>query len=260
MPTLTEIQSRFRDAVVGSDVQQIAPWLAGGCYPEKRLAIHRRNYQTSLIDALLVKFPATEWLVGTPFLTDAATRFVHQHPPQAPCIAEYGATFPDFLLLCKGIESHPYLSEFAELEWHIGRVAIAVSQMPLSGEEFSAIGSEALPDTVLTLQPGLCYLRAAWPIDELMNLYLTETAPDHFYLSPADVWLEVRGARGEFQFTRLNAAEFIFRKSVLEGRSIGDAAERALDAEAGFDPAQALEALIAASLIIAIEGKTHEGF
>jgi hypothetical protein len=260
MPTLFEIQSRFRDAVVCGNMRQIGSLLAGGCYPEKRLAIHRTNYHTSLAEALMAKFPATGWLVGTPFLTDAATRFVREHPPQAPCIAEYGAMFPGFLSRCKDVERVPYLGEFAKLEWHIGQVAIAISRVPLPGRELSAIGGETLADTVLALQDGLCYLHLAWPVDELITLYITETAPDHFYLAPSDVWIEVRGARGEFHFTRLNAAEFLFRKSVFEGRSIGDAAERALDVDAEFDPGQALGALIAAGLITALERNTHDGF
>src|SRR5215472_9257519 len=108
MPALSELQSRFRDAVVYADAREIAPLLAGGPDPVRRLDIHQRNYQTSLVDALLVKFPATGWLVGTPLLTEAARRFVREHPPAAPCIAEYGADFPRFLWLCIGAERVPY--------------------------------------------------------------------------------------------------------------------------------------------------------
>ena len=126
-------------------------------------------------------------------------------------------------------------------------------KLPVSSQEFSAIDPDALPDMLLALQSGLHYLNASWPVDELMELYLTETAPDRFELSPAKVWIEVRGARGEFHFNRLDAAECIFRKSVSEGHSIGDAAECALDVNAGFDPGEALAALIAAGLIATIQ-------
>jgi hypothetical protein len=47
-------------------------------------------------------------------------------------------------------------------------------------------------------------------------------------------------------------ADFTFRRSVLEGRSIGEAAECALDVNAAFDPGQALGSLIAACLVSAI--------
>ena len=176
MRTLAEIQRQFRDAVIHADAD-VGPLLIGGSDPVKRLMIHQRNYETSLVDALLGKFPATGWLVGTPFLLQAASRFVREHPPQGPCIAEYGAAFPGFLSQCPGAERLPYLGEFAELEWHVGQVAIAIND-------------------------ARC-MRARWPVDELLKFYLTDAAPDRFELSPIDVWIEVRGGRGEFRLTRL---------------------------------------------------------
>jgi len=52
--------------------------------------------------------------------------------------------------------------------------------------------------------------------------------------------------------SRLDAAEFTFRKSIAGGHSIGDAAEFAMDSSADFDPGQALAALIAAGFIVGI--------
>ena len=91
-----------------------------------------------------------------------------------------------------------------------------------------------------------------------MKLYLTDTAPDALKFDPAEVWIEVRGARGEFRFTRLTRGGFVFRKSIFEGRSIGDAAEVALDADAGFDPGVALATLVTEGLVIAIKSHGQE--
>jgi hypothetical protein len=196
MPTLAEIQLRIRDAVVQGDTEHggsLASLLVGGRSPEKRLIVHQRNYRQSLIDALRIKFPATGWLLGTQLLTEAATRFICRYPPQAPCIAEFGAGFPDFLSQCPAAMRAPYVKEFAELEWYVGKVAIAVSGIPVTVEELSSIDTGALPDTLLELQPGLHYLTAPWPVDELMKLYLSENVPDRFELSPAEVRIEVRG-------------------------------------------------------------------
>ena len=56
MRTLAEIQSQFRDALIQSDADAVAALrrlLVGGIDPERRLSIHQRNYQKSLIEALL---------------------------------------------------------------------------------------------------------------------------------------------------------------------------------------------------------------
>ena len=259
MPTLAETQLRFRNAVVQGDTQHIgslASLLVGGGSPEKRLIVHQRNYQQSLVDALLIKFPATGWLLGTQNLAEAAIRFVREHPPQAPCIAEFGTGFPDFLSQCPLSGRAPYAGRFAELEWYIGKVAIAVSGLPVTVEELSSIDVEALTDTLLELQPGLHYLTAPWPVDELMKLYLSENAPDRFELSAAEVRIEVRGARGKFHLCRLDPAEAAFRKAISEGCSIVNAAGAALEVSAGFDPGSALVALIAAGLVTGIRKRS----
>src|SRR5262249_60289215 len=102
-------------------------------------------------------------------------------------------------------------------------------------DSLSPVEINTLMDTSLMLQAGLRSLQASWPVDGPMKLYLTDTAPSEYLLAPTDVWLEVRGSRGGFHIDRLDAAEFVFRNAILERQPIGTAAERALDAGAGFD-------------------------
>ncbi|MBI4486875.1 MAG: putative DNA-binding domain-containing protein [Acidobacteria bacterium] len=252
MPSLADTQSHLRRAVVTGDATGVVPLLIGGRDAEKRLAIHRRHYETSLVTALLDKFPATVWLAGSPFVTEAARHFVHQHPPHAPCIAEYGAEFPEFVSTRPAADLVPYLRAFAELEWCLGQVAVAIDRPPVPLERLSQIDVDVLMNAECTLQPGLHYLHVSWPVDDVMKLYLTDTAPDRFVLAPAEAWMEIQGARGEFRINRLDPGEFIFRQAVQEGRAIGDAAECALDASAGFDPGGALARLVSERLVTGI--------
>jgi len=252
---LAEIQLLFRDAIVADDSMRILPFLAGGPDPEIGLGIHRRNYESSLVTALLTKFPATVWLAGTRFVTEAARCFVRERPPRVPCIAEYGQEFPQFLSKMSAAERMPYLQEFAEMEWHVGKVAVEIDERCLSREDLSQIDQDALADLVFSTQGGVRYMEASWPIDDLLKLYLTETGPGRYPLEPTDVWIEVRGARGEFHIDRLAPSEFVFRKSISEGSSIGAAAESALEADSAFDPCQAFARLINAGLVTGIKQK-----
>src|SRR5215468_4068652 len=135
MQPLHEIQTGFRAAVVHGDSNGISHALIGGRHPEKRLLIHQRNYHASLTDALLTKFPAVQWLLGTRFLTEAAGRFIRESPPSMPCIAEYGSGFPKFLGQCA--PQLPYVRDFAILEWYIGKAAIAIEQPSVDVDGFS---------------------------------------------------------------------------------------------------------------------------
>jgi hypothetical protein len=192
MLTLADVQARIRDAVVNGNDEAMAPVLVGGTRPERRLAVHRRHYAASLTRALVERFPATVWLVGSELVTHAATSFIHEHPPSRPCIAEYGDCFPRYLGAHPAALSLPYVAQFAELEWHLGRLALAIDE-----------------------SANMEYIHLDWTLDELIGFYLTDTAPDEYALRREDVWLEIRGLRGELQMNRLTDAEFARRVAAL---------------------------------------------
>ena len=259
MPLLAELQAGIRQALLTGDADPLQPLLVGGRDGRKRLAIHQRHYATSLITSLLDRFPATVWLVGSPFVTEAARQFVQYHAPTRPCIAEYGEDFPAFLATHPGAAEVPYLRQFAELEWHLSRLSLAVEIPSLSRADLSAVDSAAFADAALTLQPGVDYLRADWGIDELMTLYLTDSAPDQFMLKPETVWMELRGVRGELRLTRIGHADFVFRAAVAVGNLLGDAAVSALEIDGAFDVGQALITLLDDGLVAQIAAPHVEG-
>jgi hypothetical protein len=183
--SLAEVQSAIRDALVRGDATAIAPALAGGADPVRRLAVHQRHYAASLTQALLNRFPATVWLVGSEAVTDAAASFIRERPPSKPCIAEYGDAFPLHLATHAADTALPYLSQFAQLEWHLGRLALATDRSPHTHA-----------------------LHLDWALDELIGLYLTDSAPNEFSLRQEDVWLEIRGMRGTLEMRRITREEF----------------------------------------------------
>lgn len=252
MLPLAEVQRRLSRAVVTGDVDEVAPLVTGGRDVRARVAIHHRHYETSLVTALLGKFPATAWLVGTPFLEERAERFVREHPPRELCIAEFGEEFPRYLAHSLDASRVPYVLPFAELEWQIGLVALAVDHPGMGMEALASVGAELLTASVLTLQPGVRYIAAPWPVDELMRLFLTEQAPDRLTLAPENIWLELRGVRGAFSMKRLDVADFIFRRAIRQRLSLGEAAGLALDSQSAFEPGTALAAIVAEGLMTTI--------
>jgi hypothetical protein len=195
MRALADIQTAVRNALVHGDRSALAPILSGGAHPEHRLAIHQRHYAASLTRALLDRFPATVWLVGSELVTHAATSFIRDQPPSQPCIAEYGERFPQHLGEHPLARSLPYLSQFAELEWHLGRLALATED-----------------------SPHVHYLHLDWSLDELIGAYLSDSAPDQFSLRREVVWLEIRGLRGSLELRRLALDDFLRRAN---GQSVG---------------------------------------
>ena len=62
--------------------------------------------------------------------------------------------------------------------------------------------------------PNVQYIHLDWALDELIGLYLTDTAPDVYALRQEDIWLELRGLRGELQMNRLTSEVFARRLAV----------------------------------------------
>lgn len=251
MPALVETQRLLRAALADDAPGAPNPLLAllrGGAAPADRLSIHRRHYEASLAGALTQKFPAAVWYAGSEFVAQAARLFVRRSPPRAPCIAEYGEAFPAFLAALPGAARAPGLRELARLDWHLGHVSIAIDAPAVGIEAFAGIAPAALCDLALATQSGLRYLAAPFPVDTLMQIHLQQRE-EISALTPQDVRLEIRGARGAFGLRRLDPGDFAFRAALAAGRTLGEASEEALARDEDFDPGRAFVACIADGLI-----------
>jgi len=249
---LADFQAQVRGAIVDGNTATLAPLLTGSRDPLRRFAIHQRHYASHLAQTLVGKFPAMEWLAGSPFMLAAAGAFIRACPPRAPCIAEYGGDFPAFVGDRTEARQLPWLRWVGELEWRLGHAALAVEHAPLALAALSELRPERLADCTLALQPDLHYLAAPWPVDDLIKLFLSDRAPEHYALNTEDVFLEVRGARGAFSMTRLEGGSYAFRSALARGASIGAAAEQALGNDPTFDAGQSLVQIVTAGLTTAI--------
>jgi hypothetical protein len=246
---LADLQSDIATAVIEGAVPASAGLLTGGDHPARRFAIHSRHYTASLARSLVERFAATAWLVGSDFVTEAAMRFIREHPPTRPCIAEYGEGFPAYLASRVGMQLH-YIGQFAMVDWHLGRLALAVDAEPL--HSLTTCDPARLADACLSLQPGVEYVALDWPFDELIQFYLSGAAPEQYELRNEAVCLELRGCRGELWFTRLTKGDYEFRRALANGVTLERAADLAMRADESLDPGCALLAILHAGLVIGL--------
>lgn len=250
MPSLADAQAAVRAGVVNADTTAARPLLIGGADPTRRLAIHRRHYQASLIETLCGRFPATAWLIGDAAVIDAARDFVAARPPRVLCMAEFGALFPAWLGARAPLAHVPYLEKFARLEWEFGRVSVEVARPSLPVQRLQAQDPDTIGAQTLALQPGTAWVAAAHNVDDLMHAFLSESAPERFTLDDSPRWIEVRGSRGDVTIRSIPQGDWCFRRALATGHSIEDAAGAALDADGTFDPGAALLQLLSEGLAV----------
>ena len=262
MPSLADLQTEMKQAIVSAPASALSSPLVGGPQPHQRLAIHRRHYQVSLVDTLLRRFPATQWLLGTSLFIGGAQEYVRRHPPTSPCMAEYGTGFGEFLADGFAANSVPWLQSFMELELMLGEVAICVDHPSCSTAALVKLNARELLEVIIELQPGLRYMRASWPVDSVIKLYLTEQAPSTYPMRPEQVHLQICGARGVFRIDRLSPGDFGFRQALALRRTAGQAAEQALEDDREFDVGGGLRSMVAEGLMCGFQllasGPAHD--
>jgi hypothetical protein len=127
-------------------------------------------------------------------------------------------------------------------------VSIAVDGPPYRAELLPR-DADVLAQATVPMQPGLRYVRADWPVDDLMRCFLRDSAPATYALPLRSTWVEVHGARGDFEINTLDPATWSFRAELQRGASLEAAATRALAVDDAFDPGQAFVALVSRHLV-----------
>jgi hypothetical protein len=244
MPTLRELQSGFRAAMLGGDAAAAeAAVQPDGLDVEARLAIYRHHVFTSLTAALESTFPVVVRLVGPRFFRYAADRFVREYPPAGPCLSEYGDALADFLTRFEPSRHLAYLPDVARLEWAMN--------VALHAPDAEPVPPEALRDpTPLALHPSVTLLSSPWPIDTIWRANQPDAGDDTVDLDAGGVHLQVWRSTDDVVFRRLSAAAFAFHRALAHTTRLDAAAHAALSIAPDADLPGVIRDLLADQILI----------
>jgi len=246
MPALRELQNLLTSSLLAGDEQSALRHIKGdGLDPRARLAVYRHHILTSLTAVLEAAYPVACRLVDRRFFGYAADAFIRQHPPTGPCLAEYGAEFPDFLADFAPCQGHPYLPDVARLEWAVHRAAHSAHAEPLDSERLASVAPSEMPHLTFTMEPSLSLLSSPWPVDRIWRAHQDGGEPtDRVDLGAGSVCLEVRGAGDSVTLGVLDPPTYAFRDALARGLTLGEAAGRAIESHPSFDLIHAIRELL----------------
>ena len=252
MPALRELQSAFLGAMFGPDASQLLETIVGdGLLPAARLQIYRHHVLTSLTDVLQATFPVICRLVDERFFRYVADAYIRQYPPEAPCLFEYGAHFPDFLATFPACRHLEYLEDVARLEWAMHMAVHAEVGTPLDPAELGGLAAHDVAQLTLQFDPSVTLLASSWPIDQIWRVHQAgEEVPLPVDLSAGGVVLEIRRWEDDVGFRRLDPAISTFRTMLVAGQPLAGAAAAALEASQEFDCVAALHELLTDGIVI----------
>lgn len=248
MLPLAELQSRMRDVALGGSTLALDGVIVpDGFSVEQRLNIHRNNTTILLCEALAATFKVCHKLVGEEFFEAVAKVYIRTHPPQAPCLFEYGADFADFLETLAQIESVPYLPDVARLEWLWNAAFHAADGPALDAQALAGVAPEAYGELTFSAHPSLRLIASPYPIREIWAIN-QDGAPEDagVDLDEGGQYLAVVRLAAKVEMHELSPAGFVLAQHLSEGARLQDAFEVAGEIEPGFDPAAALTVLLSA--------------
>ena len=252
MPSLYELQAGFRAALLADDERRVMAHII----PDRlgvpaRLAVYRHHVLTTLATTLESIFPIVCRLVDRRFFGWLADCFIRAHPPEGPCLFEYGADFPEFVRAFPACAELPWLADVAALEWAMTTALYAPDARPLDPERLAAVAPSALGRLVLRLDPSVTLLASRWPVDAIWRANQPEAGEtDPVDLDAGPVRLEVRRDGEDVVFCALSPGGFALRQALAGGDTLEAAVDSGLAAEPSLDVAAELRTLLDARILV----------
>ena len=238
--SLRETQTRIADAVLDGSIDAVATLVRADRLPSaERLRIYHNHTLTSLATALGDNFPVVRRLVGEDFFRAMAKQFVSAHPPQNPCLSDYGDGFADFLAGFEPARALPYLPDVARLERLRIAVAFAPETPALDLAALAARPADAQGRWRIALRPSAGLMNSSYPVDRIWRAnQAADVPPVDLGTGPVSllVWRNPEGC----QIEPLDSGSFAFFAAAARGATLEEAAVAAFAADPEFDLVAAL--------------------
>lgn len=225
-----------------------------GSDPALRLAVHRNNVVSSLIDALGATFPIVQELVGVTFFRAMAGVFVRQAPPRSRVLAHYGQDLPEFIDQFAPARSVPYLADMARLEYARVRAYHAADADAVAATTVSLAlaNGERVGELRLTCHPSLATLGSRYAVVSLWAAHQGSGELGAVDTDAPEAAIVVREGL-EVVVLRAPAAALEFVQAIQQGRGLADAAALATSAAAAFDLSSTLALLLRHGAITSLQ-------
>jgi hypothetical protein len=203
------------------------------------LQTYQANASASALRSLQTAYPVIAQLVGDETFALLARDFWAQHLPTRGDLVQWGGDLPVFIASIAALQTEPYLSDVAKVEWALHTAATAPDKA-VDLPSFSLLTAQEPDITTLQLAPGTVLIHSEFPIASILTA--------HLYNSPsfeevgqrlqqklpeiALVWRQ--GLRPKVALCTASDAAFVGQ--LLAGKSILDALDAATAEESGqFD-------------------------
>jgi Putative DNA-binding domain len=216
--------------------------------PERRFNVYRNNMRGALAEALAVRYPATQRIVGDEFFQAMARDHAMGNLPRSPVLIEYGADFPAFIARFPSTQGLPYLVDVARLESAWWTAYHAANDEPLAPDAFAMLDPANLAGLRVEMLSSLAIVSSIHPV---VSIWRTNTADAEVGTIDLEIAEDALIARPELdvEVRNLPPGGAVFLSLLQQGMSLGDAAATAAEAASAFDLAANLAGLMQSRIV-----------
>lgn len=233
MPTLLEIQTDFLQAFYDRNDHGFLQHLSDKSLitPATSLAIHKGTIKAGLAKSLSSTYEVCKKLVGHDFFTGLAYTYVETFPSWSPDLADYGASFAEFIETFPPAMQLPYLADVCRLCWYYHAAGRANENPFCTLEHFALLSDDEKAQTVFQLPPSTYLLESPYPLKAIWDMCHREEATQTIQLQSEGNRLMVWRDNHTLSITELDATEWTIAKLLAEKKTL-------LELESAFEQAQ----------------------
>lgn len=226
------------------------PPAPGSAWHGSGLGAYRANAHAHAERALRDAYPVIAALIGEDAFHALARALWHHHPPERGDLSEWGGALAAFIAAQSDLDSLPYLSDVARLEWALQVASRAADATP-DPPSFAWFEREPPEHLRLRLAPGTAIVRSPWPVLSVLDAHL-HGEPDFGTVArrlsdgvaeSVRVWRQGAALR----LTPIDGTRARFEAALLDGHTLG----QALD-DTPLDPVAWLSEAIRTGLCVGV--------
>ncbi|WP_045826940.1 DNA-binding domain-containing protein [Teredinibacter turnerae] len=224
---------------------------------EARLAIYRNNVFRGLIDTLGSHFPATKNLVGDTYFDSIGKAYLEKNPPQSAASTAFGETFPEFINAFPPLETLPYLTDVARLDWAYHSAYHAREAVALEPTAFQLIHPDALGKAKFELHPSCRMVQSDYAVFNLWEFArdsVKKTLEDDIEQAQAALVLR---PDAEVNVYHLTPGLTAFFDRLISGAALSQALTAGIDQSDEFNPSEAVAFFVNSRIVHRIDEPTH---
>jgi hypothetical protein len=190
-------------------------------------------------------------LVGEECFSGLARAYGLAHPSDSPDLNRFGASLADFLEEHAPLAGVPYLPDMARLEWLLHRACYAPDAAPLDAARLQALAPQDFEAARFALHPACALFASPWAVAALWLAHQDEAAFPVSLDTPSHA-LVTRPAHA-VQLHVLDAAGAAALGALAQGRTMGEALDRAFEHDPQFDIAGQLALWVDSGALLAAQ-------